>query len=133
MAMVHEKYNPTPKTVQVDPKTGKALPVRAASPALDGIEASSGGGFFGSFFKGGNKKKLASMEPPPPTLKASSTLSDKEAQEVEVISAFCQIPLKATFSETLTFLELLISSYYSIVRRTMIDMVPKAIMLNLVA
>lgn len=32
----------------------------------------------------------------------------------------------------LTDLELLISSYYNIVRRTMIDMVPKAVMLNLV-
>jgi dynamin 1-like protein len=40
-------------------------------------------------------------------------LSEKETQEVEVI-------------------KLLITSYYNIVRRTMIDMVPKAIMLSLV-
>jgi replication fork clamp-binding protein CrfC len=31
-----------------------------------------------------------------------------------------------------TLVELLITSYFNIVRRTMIDMVPKAIMLNLV-
>ena len=30
------------------------------------------------------------MEPPPPTLKASGTLSEKESQEVEVIS---KVPL----------------------------------------
>jgi vacuolar protein sorting-associated protein 1 len=53
------------------------------------------------------------VEPPPPTLKASGTLSERETQEVEVI-------------------KLLINSYFNIVRRTMIDMVPKAIMLNLV-
>lgn len=70
-------------------------------------------GFFGSFFASKNKKKMAAMEPPPSTLKASGTLSEKETQEVEVI-------------------KLLITSYYNIVRRTMIDMVPKAIMLNLV-
>jgi vacuolar protein sorting-associated protein 1 len=92
MAIVYEKHNPAAnRPTQVDPKTGKplpatAIPPRAASPGLEGLEASSGGGFFGSFFKGGNKKKMASMEAPPPTLKASSTLSDKESQEVEVIS-----------------------------------------------
>jgi vacuolar protein sorting-associated protein 1 len=92
MAIIHEKYNPTPKTVQVDPKTGKplagAVPARTESPALDGLDGGSGGGFFGSFWKGGsgNKKKMAAMEPPPPTLKASATMSDKETQEVEVIS-----------------------------------------------
>jgi len=117
MAIVHEKHNPAAsRPVQVDPKTGKplpasAIPPRAPSPGLDGPDA---GGFFGSFFQGRNKKKMANMEPPPPTLKASSAMSDKEAQEVEVI-------------------KLLISSYFSIVRRTMVDMVPKAIMLNLVS
>lgn len=113
MAIIHERYNKA-APVQVDPKTGKvlpnAVPPRAASPALDG---NSEGGFFGSFWASKNKKKMAMMEPPPATLKASNTLSDKETQEVEVI-------------------KLLIVSYYNIVRRTMIDMVPKAIMYNLV-
>ncbi|EMD67200.1 hypothetical protein GGP41_007120 [Bipolaris sorokiniana] len=112
MAIVHERHNSN-KPQQVDPKTGKPLPPsvppRSISPTLDSGE----GGFFGSFFASKNKKKMAAMEPPPPTLKASGTLSEKESQEVEVI-------------------KLLITSYFNIVRRTMIDMVPKAIMLNLV-
>ena len=70
------------------------------------------------------------MDSPPPQLKASGTLSEKEANEVEVISKIarnCTI-----YSELTRHLELLINSYYNITRRTMIDMVPKAIMLNLV-
>lgn len=116
MAIVNERYMAS-RPVQVDPKTGKPLPAssvppRPASPALDGTDG-AGSGFFGSFFASKNKKKLALMEPPPPQLKASGTLSEKESQEVEVI-------------------KLLITSYFRIVQRTMIDMVPKAIMLNLV-
>ena len=118
MAIVNEKHNAA-KPVQVDPKTGKPLPPsaappRSASPSLDANgTGADGSGFFGSFFASKNKKKMAAMEAPPPTLKASGTLSEKETQEVEVI-------------------KLLITSYYNIVRRTMIDMVPKAIMFNLV-
>ncbi|KAK3365869.1 Dynamin central region-domain-containing protein [Lasiosphaeria ovina] len=118
MAIVNEKHNPV-KPVQVDPKTGKPLPasatpVRAASPTLvNSGDGDGNGGFFGSFFAAKNKKKAAAMEPPPPTLKASGTLSERENIEVEVI-------------------KLLINSYYNIVKRTMIDMVPKAIMLTLV-
>ncbi|KAK0720674.1 Dynamin central region-domain-containing protein [Lasiosphaeris hirsuta] len=118
MAIVNEKHNP-PRPVQVDPKTGKPLPasstpVRAASPTLVGVDGeASNGGFFGSFFAAKNKKKAAAMDAPPPQLKASGTLSEREGIEVEVI-------------------KLLINSYYNIVKRTMIDMVPKAIMLNLV-
>ncbi|KAL7949058.1 vacuolar sorting protein [Trichoderma barbatum] len=116
MAIVNERHNPA-KPVQVDPKTGKALPAatpaRAGSPPVPDADGSSNGGFFGSFFAAKNKKKAAAMEPPPPSLKASGTLSEREVIEVEVI-------------------KLLISSYYNIVKRTMTDMVPKAIMFNLV-
>ncbi|KAL2051966.1 hypothetical protein ABVK25_007658 [Lepraria finkii] len=112
MAIVNER---NAKPTQVDPKTGRplppAVPPRAASPSLD-LPADNSG-FFGSFFAPKNKKKMAAMDSPPPQLKASGTLSEKEVNEVEVI-------------------KLLINSYYNITRRTMIDMVPKAIMLNLV-
>ena len=94
MAIVHERHNAA-KPTQVDPKTGKPLPPsvppRAASPSL-GLDGGEGGGFFGSFFASKNKKKMAAMEPPPATLKASGTLSEKEVQEVEVISRFSLIP-----------------------------------------
>ncbi|KAG5917591.1 vacuolar protein sorting-associated protein 1 [Claviceps capensis] len=117
MAIVNERYNPA-KPVQVDPKTGKPLPpsstpARAASPTIPEMDGSGNAGFFGSFFAAKNKKRAAAMEAPPPTLKASGNLSERENIEVEVI-------------------KLLIASYYNIVKRTMIDMVPKAIMLNLV-
>ncbi|KAJ6790149.1 hypothetical protein PWT90_05608 [Aphanocladium album] len=116
MAVVNERHNPA-KPVQVDPKTGKPLPASAGTPARTTSppipDTDGNGGFFGSFFAAKNKKKAAAMEAPPPTLKASGTLSERENIEVEVI-------------------KLLISSYYNIVKRTMIDMVPKAIMLNLV-
>ncbi|KAL9132984.1 MAG: hypothetical protein Q9175_005839 [Cornicularia normoerica] len=115
MAIVNDRHNAA-KPTQVDPKTGRPLPPtvppRAASPSLD-LPQNDQGGFFGSFFAPKNKKKMAAMDSPPPQLKASGTLSEKEANEVEVI-------------------KLLINSYFNITRRTMIDMVPKAIMLNLV-
>ena len=89
MAIVNDRHNSS-KPVQVDPKTGKPLPPgvppRAASPSVEALEAEKGAGFFGSFFAPKNKKKMAAMEAPPPQLKASGTLSDKENQEVEVIS-----------------------------------------------
>ncbi|RAL61595.1 hypothetical protein DID88_009633 [Monilinia fructigena] len=115
MAIVNEKHNAS-RPIQVDPKSGKPIPstpARTASPTLEGISDGQNGGFFGSFFASKNKKKMAAMEAPPPILRASGTLSEREGTEVEII-------------------KLLINSYYGIVKRTMIDMVPKAIMLNLV-
>jgi replication fork clamp-binding protein CrfC len=92
MAIIHERHNAA-KPVQVDPKTGKpmpsSVPPRSISPTLD---PNDGGGFFGSFFASKNKKKMAAMEPPPSTLKASGTLSEKEVQEVEVISKYKSFP-----------------------------------------
>ncbi|CCX31037.1 Similar to Vacuolar protein sorting-associated protein 1; acc. no. Q9URZ5 [Pyronema omphalodes CBS 100304] len=112
MAIVNEKHNQS-KPVQVDPKTGKPLPGGGReSPNPQSLEIEKEG-FFYSFFAAKGKKKAAAMEPPPAKLMASGTLSERENLEVEVI-------------------KLLIQSYYNIVKRTMIDMVPKAIMLNLV-
>ena len=88
MAIVNDRHSSSRPT-QVDPKTGKplppAVPPRAASPSMDSLSETNTG-FFGSFFAPKNKKKMAAMESPPPQLKASGTLSEKEAQEVEVIS-----------------------------------------------
>ena len=88
MAIVNDRHN-AGKPQQIDPRTGKALPPavppRASSPSLD-VMGDTNTGFFGSFFTAKNKKKMAAMESPPPQLKASGTLSEKENQEVEVIS-----------------------------------------------
>lgn len=106
MSIVQEKLHPT----KMDPKTGKPItPQLSQSPEPEG----NGSGFFGSFFASKNKKKLAAMEAPPAVLKASGNLSEKEIMETDVI-------------------KLLITSYFNIVKRTMVDMVPKAVMLNLV-
>ncbi|KAG6919914.1 vacuolar protein sorting-associated protein 1 [Tephrocybe rancida] len=74
--------------------------------------------FFGSFFSaktGAAKKKGGPvMEAPPAVIRPQAALSDRETMETEVI-------------------KLLIHSYFNIVKREMIDMVPKAISLTLVA
>jgi replication fork clamp-binding protein CrfC len=70
-------------------------------------------GIFGSFFKKSSKPKPGVLEPPPAVLKATGSVSEREFTDIEVI-------------------KMMITSYYSVVKETVIDMVPKCIMLNLV-
>lgn len=112
MAIVEEKFHPKPQ-VAVDPKTGKPLPPSQQPTPAPTASKEETSGFFGGFFSSKNKKRLQQMEAPPAVLRASGTMSEREQMETEVI-------------------KLLISSYYSIVQRTVSDLVPKAIMLKLI-
>ncbi|KIY64747.1 hypothetical protein CYLTODRAFT_492856 [Cylindrobasidium torrendii FP15055 ss-10] len=115
MAIVQDRLAPKrPTTPQVDQKklinNNKDLEVTMAPEEPS---------FFGSFFArqtGTQKKKpsgVSVMDAPPPVIKPQQGLNERETMETEVI-------------------KLLINSYYNIVKREMIDMVPKAITLTLV-
>ncbi|KAJ5222097.1 Vacuolar protein sorting-associated protein 1 [Penicillium citrinum] len=115
MTLVNERQQAA-KPTQVDPKTGKPLPPRAQSPSLDTTgEAKEGGGFFGSFWASKNKKKMAAMEAPP-----------------HLLSRPLLVYLSGSLPRLRLSVKLLITSYFNIVKRTMIDMVPKAVMYTLV-
>lgn len=111
MAIVEDRFHPK-APVQIDPKTGKALPQQQPllpTPPKD----ESSNGFFGGFFTLKNKKRLQAMDAPPLVLRATGTMTEREQMETEVI-------------------KLLIDLYYNIVKRTVQDLVPKAIMLKLI-
>ncbi|KAF3986380.1 hypothetical protein FT663_04203 [Candidozyma haemuli var. vulneris] len=113
MAMVEEKFHPKPQ-VAIDPKSGKPLPAsQQPAPAQQAQSKEESNGFFGGFFSSKNKKRLQSMEAPPPVLRATGQMTERESMETEVI-------------------KLLISSYFNIVKRTVADLVPKAVMLKLI-
>ena len=100
----NERKPPPPPTLQA-----------AANPQRDlnaDLINQTNPSFFGSFFKQ-KPSRPGMLEQPPAVLKASGTLSEREQIETEVI-------------------KLLLLSYFNIVKRTAADLVPKAIMLNLV-
>ncbi|KAI3653434.1 hypothetical protein MP228_001381 [Amoeboaphelidium protococcarum] len=127
MALVNERMNPKPATPNEQSPAGKggkggyggssgsSNPKHDSNNDLFAQTQQKDDGFFSSFFanKSSKSKKSGQLEPPPSVLKASGNSSDREIMETEVI-------------------KLLIASYYNVVKRTVSDIVPKAIMLNLV-
>ncbi|KAH9484095.1 vacuolar protein sorting-associated protein 1 [Psilocybe cubensis] len=114
-ALVNDRINASkPPPAAADPKNPRASVNNNKDLDVDIKKEETG--FFGSFFapKAGPKKKgVAAMDAPPPTIRPQSALNERETMETEVI-------------------KLLIHSYFNIVKREMIDMVPKAISLTLV-
>ncbi|BAO39366.1 vacuolar protein sorting-associated protein 1 [Kluyveromyces marxianus] len=104
MAMVEERLHPR----QVDPKTGKPIPTQPTKP-----EETRPSGFFGGFFSSKSKTRASVLENPPNVLEATGQMTEREKQETEVI-------------------KLLIDSYFNIVKKTVADFIPKAVMLKLI-
>lgn len=126
MAMVYEKLqinkpapSPTPDSTTGSGSTSKKTKETTPPPVPERptVEKTYNNdepqGIFGSFFKKQSRPKPGILETPPAVLRASGSVSEREFTDIEVI-------------------KLLITSYYSIVKETVIDMVPKFIMLNLV-
>jgi len=115
MSIVTERLNAAkPQTVN-DPKKVTSAQLNN-NKDLDVEAKKEEPSFFGSFFPGikGQKKKGGPiLEAPPSIIRPQAALSERETMETEVI-------------------KLLIQSYYNIVKREIIDMVPKAISLTLV-
>jgi replication fork clamp-binding protein CrfC len=115
-ALVTERLNANKQpAAAADPKNPKAQINN--NKDLDVDSKKDEPSFFGSFFapKAGTKKKGAAvMDTPPPSIRPQNALNERETMETEVI-------------------KLLIHSYFNIVKREMIDMVPKAISLTLVS
>jgi len=118
LAIVSDRMNAQKSQPAADAKNGKVTPAQLNNNKdLDVDMKKEEASFFGSFFSAGKnapkKKGAALMDAPPAIIRPQAALSDRETMETEVI-------------------KLLIHSYFNIVKREMIDMVPKAISLTLV-
>ena len=103
MTMVSERLSQPAIPSMPDFRSSK-LPPGAANNNKDlDVDVKESSGFFGSFFPSKSRAKKGAMEPPPATLKATGTLTDREALETDVI-------------------KLLITSYFNITKRTVIDL-----------
>lgn len=117
MAIVYDKLqlNSKPKeSKEDDKKKQQQLANGPSSPiSYDLDKKNANEGVFSSFFAKQPNKRPGVLEAPPAVLKASGTVSEREYVEIEVI-------------------KLLLTNYYNIVKKTVTDMIPKCIMLNLV-
>lgn len=119
MAIVYDKLqlNAKAKDGKEDDKKKTAGPSSPVGPsatyALEQKNQNANEGVFSSFFSKQPNKRPGVLEAPPAVLKASGTVSEREYVEIEVI-------------------KLLLTNYYNIVKKTVTDMIPKCIMLNLV-
>ncbi len=140
MQIVQDRLNANkPPPQQTDAKSGKLAPgVINNNRDLDVDLKREEPSFFGSFFArnpNGTKKKgpsgASAMEAPPAVIKPQTGLNERETMETEVISKSSCPSFSSDMTDVLV--ELLINSYYNIVKREMIDIVPKAITLTLVS
>lgn len=111
MALVYDKLQLNKPTTPTDRSVEKLDSSKGGANKTYSLDEPQG--IFGSFFKKTAKPKPGVLEPPPAVLKASGSVSEREFTEIEVI-------------------KLLITSYFNIVKQTVVDMVPKCAMLNLV-
>ncbi|KAJ7025646.1 Dynamin central region-domain-containing protein [Mycena alexandri] len=124
-SVANERLNTArPTATLLDSKTGKLAQGQINNDRDLDVEAKKEDpGFFSSFFSKGKsggpatqtngQLPASTMEAPPAAIRPQATLSERETLESEII-------------------KLLIHSYFNIVKREMIDTVPKAISLTLV-